>query len=277
MISRRALGAARACCAALLCCLLLVPMIVRAGDAPVVFQSTETPPFWSPALPEHGLGGALLHLLSESAGVKYTLEYLPVKRFRNSSSPFIVGDPDVLIYKENRAIFPLVTFRSAFFYYKPHHEEIRFRDIRDLQGHTMGVLRGTLEDREYFVRKGVKVEESDSEVALLKKLHRGRVDFVILVEPSGFYAISKIFPQEADNFTAVAIAGTERPIAVMVDISDPEGRAIAQRYSRVIKTTLRSPQYRAILERHVGGGITSADNDRVLSGFTKFYENTWVE
>lgn len=277
MILLTAAKGVRAACAVLLCCLVVMPGSARAGDPSVVYQSTETHPFWSASLPENGFGGALLRLLSDAAGVSYSLEYLPIKRFRSSVSSYIVGDPDVLVYKEHRAIFPLFIFHAAFFYYKPHHEVIQFHDIRDLQGHIMGVLRGTIEDPDYFVRKGIRVEESDSEIALLKKLHKGRVDFVILVHASGLYSIRQIFPQEVDDFAGVVIAGSERPAAIMVDISSPEGRAVAQRYSRVIRQTLRSPQYRTILEHHVGADHDLIENFDTLNRFVDYYESTWTE
>jgi len=113
--------------------LLAAAGMARAENHPVVFQSTETPPFWSASLPENGLGGTILHLISDAAGVAYSIEYLPVKRFRHSLATYIVGDPDILINQKHRAIFPIGLFRSAFFYYKPHHEVIEFHSLRDLR------------------------------------------------------------------------------------------------------------------------------------------------
>ena len=99
----------------------------------------------------------MLQLLSSAAGVQYSLEYLPVKRFRNSIATYIVGDPDLLVNQKHRAIFPIGIFRSAFFYYKPHHEVIEFQGLTGLHGYTMGVLRGTLEDKDYFDKNGINV------------------------------------------------------------------------------------------------------------------------
>ncbi|HEX5364185.1 MAG TPA: hypothetical protein VFW59_07930 [Gallionella sp.] len=256
---------------------LAMPGMVRAAVAPVVFQSTETPPFWSASLPDNGLGGELLSLLSEAAGLPHRLEYLPVARFRSSLAPYIVGDPDILISKEHRAIFPLCVFRAAFFFYKPHHEALEFRGIESLKGHTMGVLRGTVDDRDYFIRHGISIEESDSNESLLKKLHKGRLDFAILVDMTGIYTIKKLFPNEQDNFAQAAIPGSARPIAAMVDLSAPEGRAIAARYRQVINKTLRSQKHRDILERYLGAGKIPPDTFEILEKYIKFYETTWAE
>lgn len=270
-------GSLRGCATLLLLLWLAIPGGVRAEADPVVFQSTETPPFWSASLPDDGLGGALLHLVSEAAGIPHTIEYLPVARFRSSLAPYIVGDPDILRYKEHRAVFPLCIFRSAFFYYKPHHKVLEFRGIESLKGHSMGMLRGTLEDKDYFIRHGVNIEESDSNESLLKMLHKGRIDVAIMVDIVGAYTIKQLFPSERGAFAQVVIPGSARPIAVMIDLSAPEGRAIAERYRQVIGKTLHSQKHREILERHLGAGNIPGDTFDLLDRFTEFYKTTWAE
>lgn len=255
--------------------LLAIAGIARAEVPPVVFQSTETPPFWSSSLPQNGLGGSMLHLLSATAGVQYSIEYLPVKRFRHSLATYIVGDPDILLNQKRRAIFPIAIFRSAFFYYKPHHDVIEFHSLRDLHGHTLGVLRGTLEDKDYFVGNGINVEESDSVESLLRKLKRGRIDFCILVDVTGWYTIRQLFPKEQDEFVQVEIPGSVRPIAVMIDVGDPEGMAVAQRYQRVLDSTLRSREYHDILKKFYGRNNIPADRFEYLRKFAQYYAIDW--
>lgn len=251
--------------------LLAVASNVQATGSAVVFQSTETPPFWTASLPENGLAGSLLNLLSVAAGVPYSIEYLPVKRFRHSLATYVVGDPDILVNQKRRAIFPLYLFSSAFFFYKPHHDVIEFHGIGDLKGHTLGVLRGTLEDKDYFLNKGVKVEESDSVESLIKKLKRGRIDFCILVSATGLYTIKQVFPEEQGDFGQVAIPGSVRPIAIMIDVDVPEGKAVAQRYQKVLNSTLHSKKYHDILEDFYGKDNTPADRFEHLEKFEQYY------
>ncbi|MDO8207093.1 MAG: transporter substrate-binding domain-containing protein [Gallionella sp.] len=253
--------------------LLLLAVSVRAE--PVVFQSTDTPPYWSAQLPENGLGGALLHLFSQNAGVAYSIDYLPIKRYRQSVATYMVGDPDILINQKHRAIFPIGIFRSAFFYYKPRHDVIKFQSLRDLQGHTLGVLRGTIEDKERFVSNGIKVEESDSVESLLRKLVRGRIDFCITVEGTGRYTIQQLFPNEQDNFVQAIIPGLNRPVAIMIDVDVPEGKEIARRYRQVLDKTLHSAKYQAILENFYGKNNVPADRQEQLNKFIQYYQNTW--
>lgn len=263
--------AARSGAMALFVLLLAMAGMARAENPSIVFQSTDTPPFWSASLPENGLGGAMLHLLSVAADIPYSIEYLPVKRFRRSLATYIVGDPDILFNQKHRAVFPISIFRSAFFFYRPHHGAIEFHSLQDLQGHTLGVLRGTLEDKDYFVRNGITVEENDSVESLLKKLHRGRLDFCILVDATGQSMIKQIFPSEQANFIQVAIPNSTRPIAIMIDVDAPEGRAVAQRYRRVLHKTLHSQKYHEILERYYGNNNIPADLFEQLKIFEQVY------
>lgn len=265
------------CAALVLAALLALPSPLRAADVPVVFQSTDTPPFWSPSLPEHGLGGAMLRLLSAAAGVDYAVNYLPVKRFRHSLATYVVGDPDILVNQKRRAVFPIAVFQTAFFYYKPHHEAIDFRNLQDLQGHTLGVLRGTVEDKHYFTSHGINVEESDSVVSLLKKLKRGRIDVCILVDAAGQYTLDKIFPGEQEQFVQVVIPGSERPIALMIDVDDPQGRAVAQRYRRVLDSTLQSRQYHEILLDFYGTRPVPPYRMELLKKFEQVYAIDWEQ
>jgi len=277
MIAASKSGSRKAACGGAVLALLLLAAagMAQAENSPVVFQSTDTPPFWSASLPENGLGGAILHLVSAAAGVPYSIEYLPVKRYRHSLATYIVGDPDILINQKHRAIFPIGLFRSAFFYYKPHHEVIEFHSLRDLRGHTLGVLRGTLEDKDSFVSNGIRVEESDSVESLLKKLKRGRIDLCILVDAAGQYAIKQIFPAEQGNFVQVDIPGSKRPIAIAIDVEVPQGRAVAQRYRRVLDKTLRSQEYHDILEKFYGKNNIPGDTFEQLKIFEQVYASDW--
>lgn len=262
--------------------LLLFLLLAGAGTAraesdAIVFQSTETPPFWTQSLPDNGMGGAMLQLLSKAAGVRYSIEYLPVKRFRNSLAAYIVGDPDILLNQKQRAILPIGIFRSAFFFYKPHHDVIDFHGLRDLQGHTLGVLRGTLENKDYFVDNGIKVEESNSIESLLQKLKKGRIDFCILVDAAGQFTIKQLFPAEENNFAQVAIANSIRPITIMIDLTVPAGRGVAEHYRQVLQQTLQSRSYHDILERFYGKNNIPADWFEQLKKFENYYASSWEQ
>lgn len=249
--------------------------VTHAETAPVVFQSTDTPPFWAADLPQNGVGGAMLQLLSQAAGINYTIEFLPVKRFRESKSVYLVGTPDLLTGQHRRAIFPIGIFYSAIFSYKPSHDISRFQGLPELPGHSIGVLRGTLENRAYFEKHRISVEESDSVESLLRKLKKGRIDFCIMVEATGRHVIQEIFPQDQDNFSFRPLPGSERPLAIMIDIESPEGRAVAARYRKVLENVLRSRQYAEILKAYKGSTKDTEYRLEKLDRFIQAYTTTW--
>lgn len=260
-------------CYAVIRVVALCLLVVSVRAEPVVFESTDTPPYWSAALPDNGIGGAILKLLSAEAGVSYAIDYLPVKRFRNSTATYIVGDPDILVHQKNRAIFPISVFRSAYFYYKPRHDTLKLNSLRDMRGLTLGVLRGTIEDKAAFARYDIKVEESDSVESLLRKLKRGRVDVCIMVASTGSYKIQMLFPSERDDFIQAHIAGLDRPVAIMIDVGKPEGVLIAQRYRQVLEKTLHSQKYRDLLTDYFG--TFGHDREEKLDDYLRYYATTW--
>lgn len=267
----------QACLAGLLFIALIKPMESMAGNQSITFQSTESPPYWSAALPDDGLGGAMLKLFSEKAGFQYTIEYVPSNRFHVSSAPYMLGDPDFLKNQQQRAIIPIGIFHSAIFFYKPHHDSMVINSMKDLSGHTLGVLRGTLEDKAAFERQGIKIEEGNSDESLLKMLKKGRIDLCILVEGTGLYTIDKIFPAEKEAFVQTIIPSLTRPLAIIINTSQPEEKAIAQRYRQVLNQVLQSEKYHAILEKYYGKDRIPRDREEKLNQFVQYYADTGNE
>lgn len=262
--------------AGFLALLVLCSGAVRAAE-PVTFVSTVTPPFWSPDMQDDGWAGSMLKLLSDTAGVRYQIRYLPVKRFRASEEPFIVGDPNILQQVGQRAIFPISVFRSKIFTLASRHEPGHDLTLAQMRGHTLGVMRGTLEDKAAFAAQGIRIEESDSAWSLLHKLERGRVDYAIMVYEAGLHAIRELFPQREQEFVGVPVRGTVRPIAVMIDLGHPGGMDIARRYQRVLGKVLNSPDHHALLEATFGTSEVPTSFTDELNSFVEFYSVTWAE
>jgi hypothetical protein len=92
---------------------------------------------------------------------------------------------------------------------------------------------------------------------------------------TGRYTVQQLFPGEQDNFVQAIIPGLDRPIAIMIDVDDPEGKKIAGRYRQVLEKTLRSQAYRAILEKFYGRNNIPAGRDEQLNKFIQSYASTW--
>ncbi|MDD2777045.1 MAG: transporter substrate-binding domain-containing protein [Gallionella sp.] len=243
----------------------------------IVFQSTETPPIWSETMTNGGMGCEILHLLSEIAGVKYAIHYLPVKRFNASTAPYLVGNPNLLTTEKNRAILPIGVFHLAYFYYRPHHDVIKIRSIEDLSGHTIGVLRGTIEDMNPFARLKIKVQESDSNETLLRMLQKGRIDVAIMVDLTGRHLIQTEFADEQHNFMRIIVPDSVRPIAIMMEMDTPNGQDIAQRYHQALRKAMHSPQYHEIMQKYYGKGTAANEAHLELTRLLDYYESTWED
>ncbi|MFH2140447.1 MAG: transporter substrate-binding domain-containing protein [Pseudomonadota bacterium] len=258
-------------------CMLLAPG-AGAREQVVVFDSTETPPVWSSSLTGGGMGGELLRLLSDEAGVTFSINYLPPARFRNSTSANIVGNPNLLKTERNRAIFPIGVLHLAYVYYTPHHPALQIASLADLSGHTLGVLRGTVENRAQFASFDINVEEADSIESLLRMLQRGRIDLAVMVEVAGKHHIRQTFPEHVQDFAVTRIPGTSLPITMMVDLDSTDGRELARRYRLALEKTVHTPQYDAILRKYHGQDPAHLKADReLLDRLMNLYESTWDE
>jgi polar amino acid transport system substrate-binding protein len=266
----------------LLCLLsiaLLLPLTVAAQEevgCPSII-STETPPYFSPALPGNGYAGKILQLLSEHAGFPVRLEFLPSKRFMRSRAPCIVGDPAMLQHEGRRAIFPLTIYRIAYFYYRPRHATLDINDRRQLAGLRMGVLRGTSSDTRAYTELGLKVEECNDNDTAIRMLQRGRLDFAIMVAGSGREAIHRLFPGKEGQFAEQLIPNSARPIALMIDLDASGGPARAARYRAALERTLGSPRYLALFIDYYGSSEPHILREfrRRLDNFLRFYADTW--
>jgi polar amino acid transport system substrate-binding protein len=254
-----------------------MPMSAIAESQPIAFLSTESPPYWSPSLKDNGIGGATLKLLSEAAGIQYVINYIPSKRFHLSTAPYMLGDPDFMSSQHQRAIIPIGVFHTSLFFYKPIHEPIKINSLRDLSGHTLGVLRGSLQNKAAFERHGVRILEANSEESLLKMLRKGRIDLCIIVTGTGLHTINKIFPHEKQAFTQTVIPSLTRPLAIIINTSTPEAKAIAQNYSQVLLRVLNSEKYRAILQQFYGDDNIAYDRKGQLDKFIQYYAKTGIE
>lgn len=257
--------------------MLAMTQNVQGEDDTIVFESTETAPFWSETMPGGGMGGEILRLLSEQAGLKYSINYLPIKRFRASSAPYIVGDPGILTTDRHRLVIPIAIFHSAYFYYRPHHDAINIRSLDDLSGHTIGVLRGTIEGREQMLQRQIKLEEADSNESLVRMLKKGRIDVAILVDLAGQHLIETEFPHEQDNFVLHVIPRSVRPLAIMVDQDTANGKDISLRYLQVLHKVQHTQRYHQILQKYYGQDAAAQQAHQELSRLQDYYESTLDE
>ncbi len=235
---------------------LLVPLQARSEAVHLVFNSTDSPPIWTPSLPKNGLAGEILDAVAREAGLTVSIDYLPLKRYENLTVGNRVGNPLFFIGQEFAAVVPLLATQAGFFYYQPRHPDgKRFRSLTDLYGMTLGVIRGTVANKEEFAVYGVKIEENTTLEALFKKLRYGRIDVALIIDTTAYYYIDKLFPEERDNFQFNALAGGETPIAIMLDKNVPNADELTKQLRQSLQKIIDDGRYYRFLTGHSYGKL----------------------
>ena len=217
------------------------------------FNSTESPPIWSEFLAKGGLGGEILQAVAQAANLAVKIRYLPLKRYEQLVGGSRLGNPLYFVGQEFGAVIPLLMTQAVFCYYLPHRPQgIAYQSLADLKGLTLGVIRGTLEDKEAFRRFGVSVEENTSLEALFRKLRAGRVDVTLAIDIMAYDAVERLYPEESGSFRYVEVPGGITPIAIMLDTSVPDYAQLAARLRQALDDVIGSGVYHAILKKYYG-------------------------
>jgi len=233
------------------------PEAYASGSAVAVveFGSSDTPPFFSPDLPEDGMAGEILHAIFSEINVKSRILYFPLKRLQTDLKNNHLGDPDNFAGQQFSAIIPIAVYRAAFFYYRPLHKEgINYKKPEDLNKYTIGMIRGTLENRGYFDKNAIKVIEANNERSLFRQLQEGRIDLCGVIKETGEFIVKKEFPREVRNFVPIEIPKSVSPITVMIDWNYPKGKKLGVRIGEGLTRIIKNGKYMQILEKYYGKG-----------------------
>lgn len=245
------------------------PHSVNSEEAEIVFDSTDTPPFWSKRLPADGMCGEILHAIADQAKVKIHIEYIPIGRMLgNRKHGNHLGNP--IFWTEHQqfsAIVPIAFFRTSLFYYRPHHPAIEYKTIDSLKGYTLGVLMGTVDDASFFTTKGINLQKSTSEELLIKMVKAHRIDFCALATLTGQTTIRSLFPDEAHQFAHIDLPESVVPIAIMIDSQHPEGKLLGEKLRNGLISIIDSGVYAMILEKYYGKGAIPGDWFEYLNKF----------
>lgn len=246
------------------------------AEQTISFGTTESPPFWSQTLPEQGICGEILSEIAREINVKATLNFEPLKRLIEDHTHNHVGDYGFWEGKQAfSAIIPIFFYRSSFFYYLPHQhgKPIVYQNLSDLKGYTLGVLKGSIADQQYFEQEGIRIEESYANESLFKKLHLNRIDLCGAIDLTGILIIDQLFPSEKSLFRRIEIPESETVIALMIDINYPDGKNLGERFQTGLQTIMTSGKYNAILKKYYGeANIPEGWLDR-LKDYAKQYQN----
>ncbi|UFS69884.1 transporter substrate-binding domain-containing protein [Geomonas sp. RF6] len=239
----------------------------------IEFGSSETPPFYASSLPGDGMAGEIVHAVFTEMHLKSVIRYFPLKRLYTDHQNNHLGDPENFQGQQFSAIVPVALYRTAFFYYAPRHRKgIRFHSPEDLKGYRIGVLRGTLENREYFEKNSISVTEVDTEESLFRMLKDGRLDLCGVIRETGEYTARRLFPREAQLFTALELPHATGPITIMISAHYPDGKRIGEKVNEAFSRIIRNGSYLRILEKYYGAGKVPAEWFQELERYRVKYQ-----
>lgn len=240
----------------------------------VSLDANESPPYWSANMPHQGMGGEIVHAISEEAGLVSHIHFKPLSRMIEDDNNNDLGNPD--FYTPNQAfadIIPIAVYQASFFYYAPDHPAgISIRRLQDLRGYRIGILKGTLVDRAYFEKAGIEFETSYSQDSLFKKLRLGRIDLCLEVDLVGHHIISRLFPGQRDDFASIHLPKSKAAIAILLAEGYPDARAIGKKYRKGLQRIIRNGKYREILAKYYGKGKIPGDWFDTLQKFERLYD-----
>jgi polar amino acid transport system substrate-binding protein len=218
----------------------------------VILNANESPPYWVKNSPTHGMGAELITAISKEVGLESRIEFMPLKRLINDTTNNDLGNPVFYINNQDfAAIIPIAISRIALYRYKPKFPNaIQVKSLNDLKGYRIGALSGTVTQRAKFEELGVHIETSFTRESLFKKLHYGRLDFVLEIDLVGQQTITALFPSELDNFAAVELPNTVSSIAIMLDKNYPNAKDIADRYRQGLDKIIKNGRYSEIIRQY---------------------------
>lgn len=152
----------------------------------------EYPPYSSEHLPD---GGSIVELTRRAfalQGYDAQIDFLPWARVRadlrngNYQGALALWPKEV---KEERLIASRPLFYSELGLFVRRDHGLQFRDLRQLAGHKLGLVRG-YGYPQHILEAGLVLEEAVDDISNLRKLQAGRFDLVLLERVVGEHLIA---------------------------------------------------------------------------------------
>lgn len=241
------------------CTFLLGLLLVTSGMFTTMAESktlkivsNEYPPFYAKSSVEFGVVSHLAHEALQRADLSFQHDFYPFSRAvlltKGGYADGIIG----LWYRASRTDWveysePLLAVNVVL--YKRVQSDIRFTQLSDLAGHTIGVGRGYANPPS-FMAAGLQTDESSSDSENLKKLFLGRTDLVLISQNVAEYIISQN-PEEYEHVFEVI----GEPLSVElfhfgVSKSREDHKALIKRFNQGLNEMKQDGSVERILKLH---------------------------
>jgi polar amino acid transport system substrate-binding protein len=256
--------------------IILVPLLICANafsSEVIEVSSVNYPPLiLDKVIPGvgYGVGRDVVTEAFKAVGVDTQYDLLPMARsvwsviekkhvanmgniawFKKQGSGHLVDSVDILIMQ-------------FFFFYKKSRfpDGITYENLSDLKEYTIGNVRGSASAR--IIEKAKLNSELVSNIkSNFKKLHKGRIDFAVGIDITGWMLIKELFPESLEEFSVIKkpISKTNLSLVFLKDKVELKAKFI-----KGMETIVRSGKYYKILENYYGEGRVP---DAVLPKYIK--------
>ncbi|MFW5838050.1 MAG: substrate-binding periplasmic protein [Desulfovibrionaceae bacterium] len=225
---------------------------VRAGDE-VVLATINWPPYVGPDLDHSGFDAEIVDRAFEFSGRTVRLEYVTWARgLRLVAEGSLHGIFPAYSSPQREATYIMSApySKSVLGFFKRKDRLIRYLSLVDLAPYTIGVVRGYVNTPEIDDSDILRREESASDLSLLKKLFRGRLDLAVMDKYVGRHLIASRLPQAVGRLEFLAPPLEVKDLHIAFTRKMPGIQRIVQDFNRGVARLRESGAISEIMARH---------------------------
>lgn len=236
----------------------LMVLMVWADNQEILIVTGEWDPYVSEKLPNYGPLSELITEICKEAHIKVKYQFYPWPRTEKMiedgeafaaypyalsaerKSKYLVSDPiffavnPIMYYAKNPKM------KKPLIYNKPE----------DLKPYIVGVQSGSFIENE-LLKAGVKVEKTTDMENSVKKLQMGRIDFIIDEQVFLYSCVTRVYPNEVDEFKTLSKNFTEKiPNGVIISKKYPNSQELLKKFNEGLKKIKENGVYDRIVKKY---------------------------
>lgn len=214
----------------------------------------EWPPYTTETMSHYGVFTEIVTKTFEEINRTPEYKFLPWKRCELlvkfdkawAAFPYAKNKERSKIYDFSEIV---LASRSKFFFLKKRKLLDDWNSLQDFKPYSVGGVLGYYYE-EIYREAGLKIDYAPTEYANVKKLERGRIDFMSMDERAGWSLIRKTFPADVHRFDTLPKPFTTYPLRMMILKSNPGSKRLLKEFNEGLKRIQDNGTYASILKKH---------------------------
>ena len=219
----------------------------------------DFPPFITTELNGGGAAVELVNAILQQEKISASINILPLARMMKyyifqEKALALVGNRLSFTPEEQKALIfiPLLRLKEYYYVYQAKHPEgLPWKG--DLKALTKLVYGANPEENETAYKEaGIQVETGNT-LSLLEKLKDGKIDFIGNSELAVNWFLDKNFSADKAKFSKLEPSAGEETVFIIFSKNHPQGEVLAKQFKDGLVAMIANGQYKALLEKHLGG------------------------